>query len=331
MTGRDNRVGGEGAPGHAARVLAGDLDALRAVTARDLPLSASTLVSTMTATSCARGRAPSAHPEGILMNAWRNSKNRPWLITALGTAMVALVLLFVPMSYNRLIGSELTLRLSNAEITPSAIREIASDLRAKLGAEKIRVEADASAGLTLTAEIPDASWRRVGKLAVDYARGLADRGLQAAPRVRPHFEKVQGNVYAAIGNLLEIRVQTEGKSDQEIAAEIRDQLLAAGMTDATVEVNRQDGHTEMRVEIQKNATGDEGTPGECCPEFHITLDGKEPGDPQTQECKVRVERTAGMTDQQVIDEVKRQLAEHGISDAEVFFENGKIQIKRPGK
>jgi hypothetical protein len=327
MTERENRDDGkDGARDRAVRSLARDLDALRAMTSRDLPPLASTLTSTISA----RGQAPIAHPGGILMNALHNAKMRPWLATALGTAAVALVLLFIPVSYDRLIGSELTLRLGSAEVAPGTLREIAADLRTKLGAEKIRVEADAAGDVTLTAEIPDASWRRVSRLAVDYARGLAGRGMQAAPRVRPRFEKVHGNVYAAIGNLAEIRIQTEGKSDQEIAAEIQGQLLAAGLTDATVEVNRQDGRTEIRIEAKKTATGDEGTTGECCP--RISLDGKEPGDSgtETQKCEVRVKRTEGMTDQQVIDDVKRQLQEQGVNDAEVYFdENGKLQIKRP--
>ena len=267
------------------------------------------------------------------MNALRKTKMRPWLTTALGTAAVALALLFVPISYNRLIGSELTLRLGNTEIAPGTIREIASDLRANLGAEKIRVEADAANGTTLIAEIPDASWRRVARLALDYTRGLAERGIPAAPRVRPRFEKAHGNVYAAIAGLVEIRIQTEGKSDQEIAAEIRGQLLAAGMSDATVEVSRQDGQTQLRVEVQKTKDGGEGEGEECCPEFRITLDGEEPGEPQiqTEKVQVRVQRTEEMTDQDVIDDVQRQLHEQGVSDAEVYFENGKIQIRRPGQ
>jgi hypothetical protein len=335
MTPRGNRDGGKGgAQDRAARTIAGDLDALRTLTSRDLPPLTSMPTFTLTSTIGARGQAPIALPGGILMNALHNAKMRPWLATAVGTAAVALVLLFIPVSYDRLIGSELTLRLGSAEIAPSALREIASDLRTKLGAEKIRVEGDAAAGTTLTAEIPDASWRRVGRLAVDYARGLAGRGIQATPRVRPRFEKTHGNVYAAFSSLVEVRVQTEGKSDQQIAAEIQGQLSAAGLTDATVEVNRQDGRTEVRIEAQKTATGDEGAAeGPCCPELRITLDGQEPGDPQiqTQKCEVRITRTEGMTDQQVIDDVKRQLQEQGVNDAEVYFENGKLQVKRPGQ
>lgn len=268
------------------------------------------------------------------MNALHNARMRPWLATALGTAAVALVLLFVPVSYDRLIGSELTLRLGSAEVAPSALREIASELRTRLGAQQIRVDADAQNGTTLTAQIPDASWRRVGRLAIDYARGLAGRGIQASPRVRPRFEQAHGNVYAAIGSLVEVRVRTEGKSDQEIAAEIQGQLSAAGLVDATVDVNRQDGRTEIRVEAQKTATGEESdADGAGCPEFRITLDGQEPGAPeiQTEKCEVRVQRTEGMSDQQVIDDVKQQLQEQGVSDAEVYYEDGKLRITRPGQ
>jgi hypothetical protein len=328
MTEREDRDDGKGgAHDRAVRSLAGDLDALRAMTSRDLPPLASTLTSTISA----RGQAPTALPGGIFMNALHNAKMRPWLATALGTAAVALVLLFIPVSYDRLIGSELTLRLGSAEIAPGALREIASDLRTKLGAEEIRVEADPAGGTTLTAEIPDASWRRVSSLAVDYTRGLAGRGIQAAPHVRPRFEKVHGNVYAAIGNLAEIRIQTEGKSNQEIAAEIRSQLLAAGLADATVEVNRQDGHTQIMIGVSKTAAGDEGAGEECCSIPRITLDGEEPADPQTPRCEIRVKRTEGMTDQQVIDDVTRQLREQGVNNAEVYFENGRIQIRRPGQ
>lgn len=268
------------------------------------------------------------------MNALHKARTRPWLATALGTAAVALALLFIPVSYDRLIGSELTLRLPGEEVAPGVIREIASDLRTRLNAERVRVEAAAGGSTTLIAEIPDASWRRVGRLAVDYARGLAERGIQATPRVRPRFEKVHGSVYAAIGNLVDIRIQTGGKTDQEIAAEIRGQLLAAGLTDASVEVNRQDGRTQIRIEATSTATGDDSSPGSGGREFRVTLDDQNPAasDPQIEESKVRVQRTEGMTDQQVIDEVQRQLREQGVNDAEVTVDsNGKVQVRRPGK
>ncbi len=328
MTERECRVGGtDGTRDRVARTIAEDLDALGVVTSRDLPPSAAILTPTINA----RDRTGPAHPGGFFMNALHQTRLRPWLTAALSTVVVALALLFVPISYDRLIGSELTLRLGGAEIAPGAIREIASELRARLGAEKIRVEADPAHGTSLIAEIPNASWREVARLALEYTRGLADRGIPAVPRVRPRFEKAHGNVYAAIGNLVEIRIQTEGKSDSEIAAEIRDQLLAAGMSDATVEVSRQDGQTQLRVEIQKTADGQEGEGEDCCPEFRITLDGQEPGDPQTETCQVRVRRTEEMTDQDVIDEVQRQLHEQGVNDAEVYIESGKIRIRRPGQ
>jgi hypothetical protein len=326
MTGSGHRGGADGAPDRVRRTLAGDFDALQAVTSRDLP----PLASLHSSTFGARGEAPSAHPGGVLMNMFRSTKARPWLTTALGTAAVALVLLFVPISYNRLIGSELTLRLGSTELGGETIRGIASDLRTTLGAEEIRVEMDAATGLTMIADIPNASWRQVSRLAIDYARGLAGRGIQVSPRVRPRFEKAQGNVYAAIGNLVEVRVQTAGKNDQEIAEEIRSQLLVAGVSDAAVEVNRQDGRTQIRVEMQKTDGGSCESAADC-PDFKIMLDGQEPGDPSQQKCKIKVCRTEGMTDQQVIDDVKNQLAAQGVTDAEVYFENGKLQVKRAGQ
>ena len=60
--------------------------------------------------------------------------------------------------------------------------------------------------------------------------------------VEPVTERVTGNVYAMAANeIVEIRIDSEGLTDEEIEAEIRAQIEAAGFDACLVNVERQQG------------------------------------------------------------------------------------------
>lgn len=314
---RDRRAPRSG----AERTLAEDLAALRSLSSRDLP--------SLENLRRRPALAPAADPGGILMNTLRRLKAHPWLATGLATAVAAVVLLFIPISYQRVTGSNVTLSLAGESLAPAELQRIAGELRSILHAGPIRIEAGNN-GVTLATQVDDRAWRQVGRLAVAYVKGLADRGIQGDARVTPRLETVQGTVYAAaLNDIIEIRIQGEGKSDAEIAEEIQSQMAAAGVSDAEVEVHTDGNQRQIGVTIRKERGPDDPPqPDEaCCPEFRISIDGHEPdpNDPNERRVEVRVQRTEGMTDEEVLAEVRRQLQEQG-ADCDVTMENGKIKV-----
>ena len=237
-----------------------------------------------------------------------------------------MALLFVPISYQRITGTQVTLSLSGAQLSPAQLKQIAGEVRGLFPAGPLQVRAE-EAGTTITTQVDDRAWKQVARLAVAYAQGLAERGIAAEAKVTPRVETVKGTVYAAAGQLIEINIQTEGMTDDEIAAEIARQMAAAGVPDAQVQVETDGDHRRIEVQMQRTAEDEEIPALENEPEFRISLDGRtpDPNDPDQKKLDVRVRRTAEMTDDDVIADVRRQLQEQGV-DADVYYENGKLRI-----
>ena len=297
------------------RMFADDLAALRARTARDLP----------PLDELTRPATAGALPGGFAMNIARTLKKRPWLTTALATAAVAVILLFIPISYGRLTGNEVSLALSGPGLEGDGLHRIATEFGSTFHAQKLTVSAHPD-GAVLTALIPDRSWRQVAKLTIDYARGLAGRGVTAVPTITPRVEKVRGSVYAAMNGMIEIRVQCEGKSDSQIADDIRGQMEAAGLQNPSVEVNRNGKCTQIQIRAERDSS--QAGEGEL-PDINVSLTGDAPDTATAHTVKhlIRVHRTEGMTDQQLIDDVKQQLEAQGVHNPNVTIENGQIRVQ----
>jgi hypothetical protein len=296
--------------------VAEDLAALRSVSSRDLP--------PWSDIERAPARTAVAAPGGILMSALRRLKSHPWLSTGLVAAAAAVALLFIPISYQRVTGSNLELAVSG-DPGSGEIRRIAGEVREIFQPASIRVAAS-DADVRLSVEVGDRSWKQVARLAQAYVKGLAARGIAAEARVAPRLETAHGSVYAAAANIIEIRIQSEGKSDAEIAAEIQSQMAAAGVPDAEVEVHTDGDRRQIGVMIRRERGPDDPPEpeGECA-NFRISVDGQEPNDPDEKRVEVRLHRTPEMTDEDLIAEARRQLDEQGV-DADVTIENGRIKI-----
>jgi hypothetical protein len=298
-----------------------DLRALHAASLRDLPTIE------QTARLSYQVRA-GGHPGGFLMSSFRFLRSRPWPATALAAAAIAAALLLIPVSYQKTVGHDVTLTLAAPGLDTGQIQKIASELRSALRAATLSVRQEEGSGPVLTARVSGRSGTAVARVAEAFAHELTTRGIAASARITPRTERVLGNVYAfARDNIIEIRVSSEGKTPEQVEAEIKDQLEAAGIENPTVEYSRDGNQQTLKVQVTKTAADGEDTTS--TPEFHISVDGHEPG-PNDKRCDVRVRRTPGMTDEEVIADVQRQLQAQGV-DADVTFENGKIQIHRRGE
>jgi hypothetical protein len=175
-----------------------------------------------------------------------------------------------------------------------------------------------AAGRVARIRLPAASAAQAQRRAADLRKHGA-----AAVVVAARTERVWGSVYAmAKDKLLDVHVELDGKSDAEVADDIRAQLAAGGWSaddvsvqrsgDAsTVHIEAQDGDGR-RLKVVRKAEGGSDT----------NLDFQVGG--------VDDEREPGMTDAQLRDKISKQLHDRGL-DAEVVVDGDKIQIRAARK
>ncbi len=287
-----------------------DFDSLRRTALRGLP----SIDETARALERRRG---SSTREGFLMKTLQTLKMRPWLTTATGVAVIATLLLAVPISYTRTIGYEVSLGLVNVQELAQG-QKIGSELGKAIGAENVSVSSNRAAGTSVIARVPSRSRAFVQGTADAFAADLTRRGIPATAEVRRLTEKISTNLYAyAEDRVFEIRVNREGKTPAQIEQEVREQLEAAGFGDATVSVS-QDGE---RTEIHIQRTNQEGSGESIDPQ--ITIEGAPPENQKRIELRLHGDHP--MTDEELRVEAERQLREQGV-EADVEIVNGEVRI-----
>ena len=205
---------------------------------------------------------------------------KPLFATALGAVVVAAILI-CPVPYTRTVGWELT-------VTNAAGR-----------VAKIRVPAKNAA----QAERRAAELRKHG----------------ATVTVAARTERVWGSVYAmAKDKLLDVHVDLDGKTDAEVADDIRAQLAAGGWTADDVTVSRSADGSTVQVEADDGAGR------------HMKVVRKASGGTEKnmdfQLGGIDDEREPGMTDAELRAKIMKQLQARGL-DAEVTVDGNRIQIR----
>jgi hypothetical protein len=257
--------------------------------------------------------------EGSLMKVLHSLKSHPATTTVLGIVVVAAVLLAVPISYTKTTGYRATLEISDA--TGVDINAVAAEFGKVLDAEGVAVRAGA-AGASITAALPVRAAGRLEAVASGFAEALGRKGIPATAEVERVTERVTGNVYAMAANgIIEIRVNSEGKTDEEIEAEIRAQIEAAGLEACLVDVQSNDG--EKRIEIGIQQPVEEGCDGTSMP-VRITIDGMEPppgAECTTESCMELRIAAAGRTFEEVEAIARAQLEAMGIDATDIELED----------
>jgi hypothetical protein len=249
------------------------------------------------------------------MKLFRSLRARPIVATAIGVAVVAVALLAVPISYERTVGYQATLSIPSVD--PSQCESIAADFAKLLKTKEFNYSQDAKSGTTITARVPVRPRRVVEGLAMAYAQTLSMRGLSARTSVTPVTQRILGNVYAAAANqIVEIHVTRDGKTNEQIAEEVREQLAANGMPGADVEIS-QEGD-QMRMQVRWEAPPGDSLAGEK--DFNISIDGHQGNQHQSRV----VIHDNNMSDAQLKSEIERQLRDQG-RQADVVVENGKVK------
>lgn len=312
------------------RRLTGDLEALRQTTRHGLPdptrtqreLRAALARSTQGAAYREPGPGQGPEPGGLLMTVLRTVSSRPRFVTALfGCALTAGILL-VPVSYERTVGQIVTLHVAADALPPGGGRQLAQQARQALHAQSVQLrQAQGAPGahpeLTLVATLPTRSDAQAEQLAHAFVDKLRSAHVTATAEVKAKTVRTSGRVYAmALDKLISIRVETTGKSDAEVATEIRNQLETGGVHGAAVSFERHGDEAQMQIDADvdgrqlKVMRQTKGGPSELQIDIGGIDDTREPG----------------MTDDQLRDKITRQLVARGL-DPTVTVTGDRIEVR----
>ncbi len=298
-----------------------DLQALARVTTRGVP----SLTETHAA---ARSRSRNTLKE-VWMSLTSTARRRPVLSGAVGVAALAAALLVVPVSYQHTTGYSVQLSARVPQGDDAVAQRISAEFAKALGATNVSVQSDGGDRVAFVADVPMRARSSVNAAASAFAREITRKGCAASAVVTPRVERVSGSVYAYAADAVnEIRVNATGKSDGEIASEIKTQLESHGFASPDVEVTSEGDKRQIKVTLSKTSTStdaDAPAPAEP-PTITVTDDDKEATSTSEQkrvELRVDHEEVAGKTDAEVKALLEEKLRAQGVT-ATVEVKDGKI-------
>jgi hypothetical protein len=211
--------------------------------------------------------------------------------TAAAAVAVALAVLLVPVSYNKTTGQDVALTFSAPGLPEQTVKTLAGKFKDALDGSPVQITAEAgdrSIAYTLHGFVPRSSRRNADAVAQAFAGVLKSSGYDASVAVSPRVERVSGSVYAMAREQV-IRISDDGKTAAQLEAEIRDQLLAAGIPNPEVSVTDSNGKREIKVLAHAESHDpSEPVPEVSEPSIVITHDGQDV--PDADRCEVRVKR-----------------------------------------
>jgi hypothetical protein len=255
--------------------MAQDLGALRSVRAKDLP----SVHDTIRAAQKLRPD-PGLEPNGIrriLMQAHGFIRTRPLVVAATVALVLVIASMVIPVSYDRVTGHDVALTLSGGDLPMEQVAGIAKDMKARLGAGSVSVQAEAgNAGMSfvLNATAADRSRAEVAEATSGLVHDLAAKGVSAAVSVAPHKERVRYPVAAYAWDQI-IQISIDGKSAAQLEDEIRQRLAQAGVPDAQVSVtDAPQGGRNVSLKVERlRSSNDPAEPREPMPQLVLTKDG----------------------------------------------------------
>lgn len=244
-----------------------------------------------------------------LMSTIKNSMiRRPKLLAGLSLAVLAfLFVTLVPMSYTTTVGYELVCADLPDEINISTQRLF--DAFRALGHDD----------LTITFENNNCTIGGIQNKQAAHEISIAFSsltGLTTDYEIRPIIGMASGSLYAQVVNKYKVEVDLSGKSDTEIAEEVRQQLIESGFTTADVTVTTM---SEGMVKI--NITGstvdaDGETQSEAV--IELIMDGGGEGNFSFDAPQVGIKLdTEGMTEAEIKAAIEAKLAAEGKEGAVV--------------
>jgi hypothetical protein len=297
------------------RRLALDLQALREETRRALPRLDETERALRLAMMARRA------PGGPLMRMLETLRSRPRFTGSIFACTLAVALLFLPVSYDRTVGHVVTVHVPGGVLDSQTIGPLARSMKKSLHADSVQVRAEArgeKSELTFIAKLPQRSSQKAEQLTQDLLQTLQQQNLHATAEVTARKERTAGRVYAmALDSLIRIHVDTTGKSDDQVADEIRNQLESSGVHGPSVTFERHGDESQMQIsadvdgrQLQVMRKTKDAT--------HDAVDVEIGG--------IDDKREPGMTDEQLRDKISRQLTARGITGT-VTVTGDRIEIR----
>jgi len=260
--------------------------------------------------------------KGSIMEKVRNQASaRPKIVAGLGFAVaVFLFLTLVPFSYTITTGYDISYAglKNSSQISTDRLTEAMT----ALGYENVSINFTAD-GMTI-GNLPNYLAAKEVSAAV-----AAIAGIGAIPVIEPIRQVVSGSLYAQVVDKMKIEVNTEGKSDDEIAEEIRQKLLANGFEEADVSVTTDGDEKKIDVSISKSGVeGDQETESRI--ELKLIDDGSDISFDAPQPAERLKIDTEGKTNEEIKAEIEAKLAAEGKEGATVEVTtdaDGQRQIK----
>lgn len=242
-----------------------------------------------------------------------------WTLSVLTVALALFVL--VPFSYEHTIGTQVTIPASMAMLQKVDVPAIEARLAEHgFAAVQVATVVDGDAGV-LTLSVPGSN---ENALAVVDAAGdlLPAPSVGTSVKLAPWRVRESGSLLAQITNTFTVSVNTEGKSEAQIADEIRSQLESQGMQVENLWISKDGNETTLTLE-----GGVAGASGEQVFEVRLLDDNNNvPNSEFT--AKIMIEDLdPNLSEQEKIAEIKRRLAEQGIYDADVQINGDEVKIE----
>lgn len=308
--------------GDPARVIKDDLRSLREMRTHGMPEWEDTK-------RMLTAKRRSNNERNAIMRTVNDMNERRWFKPALAGAFAALLLLVIPISFERTTGHTVTMDLAIPNYQEGQIQTLANELAEVLEATTLRIEprlAD-EGQFALVAKTDSKSGRHVKRVSSAFAAAISERGVGAEVSIEPVRAEISSNAYA-FGRecVLRLNLDTAGRFDDEIEEDIRQQIIASGCCD-NPQVSYSD-QGDVKIISIGNEDGSTACIGGLTVEslngkFELDLDGE----PADNIHMIQMEQLEGLTDAEKAEAVKRILSEHGLDWSEVTVEDGMIDIQ----
>lgn len=308
--------------GDPARVMKDDLRSLREMRTNDMPAWEDTK-RTLTA------KRRTNNERNAIMRTVNDMNERRWFKPVLAGAFAALLLLVIPISYERTTGHTVTMDLAIPNYHDGQIQTLANELADVLEATELRIEPrlpDAGR-FALVAKTESTSGRFVKRVSNAFAAAVGERGIDASASIEPVRTEISSNAYA-FGRecVLRLKLDTAGRFEDEIEEDIRQQIIASGCCD-NPQVSYSD-QGEVKIISIENEDGTAACIGGLTIEtlddkFELEFDGEPAGDIHM----IKMEELEGLSDAEKAEAIKRILSEQGLDWSSVTVEDGLIDIQ----
>ena len=298
------------------------------------------------------GESPGRQWEERLMALTGFFKSRPRVATFAAVAVLAAALLVVPFSYQKVVGHQVSLVVAGPGVNQTLMQGIASEFKETLDVDEVKMMAEAGeTGTEYTLVAETRGKKGAPAIAQAFARSLTAKGYTARSSSSPIKEKVNGSVYAMVmSNTIEIDV--DGKTAEQLEAEIVAALTASGIPNAEVSVTL--GDNQMKIEVKAMSEGPiDGDATDDHAQIVLTSGGEvlggggesvevgikkirdENGErlivevtKNGQTATATIQDAGSLSDDDLAEAVRAQLAAQGV-DYEVSCLNGRVKVSSP--